>query len=1013
MIHGKQVAYFLWVFFMVTSTLVAQDFYPSQRTWEKTRIQYQKIKWNFISNQNFEVYYYGKNEALARVTIQQIDAEFSRLTRTLSYSPYQKTKIFLYPSAADLSQSNAGISFINPMDAKDEDLSKFRIEIAFDQNLFHFKRALIHAVAEVYVRDILFGGSIRDALQSSLLLSLPPWFSTGIASYVANGDMPEVNQFMYQVVSTNKVRKPNLAQGKEAEFIGHSIWAYIAKTYGDQAVGNILNLTRIIRNEQSSIASTVRVPFSKFLKAWFDFYVSESKQYEVNTSPISGFKNIASSLADSGHQLGSFAVSPDGQWLAYFLEDTGQFNLYVVETKTGKSQAVFQTGLKDPLRSDVAKSPFISWSKSNGLFVVYANEGKTWLNQYSGLSKSKRSLRLDSKRNLGDWVFLAAEVNASAQRMLVRTLRNGQVDVGIFDLRRNKLTPVTQDPQDDLEAHWFGSEGDVIYVAAVKQNQEVLNVWQASNPSEVKTLLTHQGHIHDVRPLADSLIVFLHDYANGVELVSFNTKDSLVYQNRSKTGAWSHVAWVGDQIFVQQKSILTTQLDRIAAAELIKAPSYRWYPILADSLQALDASRKVLSDSLSAKEQKTLDVKRSRLERQQVLRLRKEPTKLVGPFPYQNSFVVNGSEGNFRIDPLRGLGYSMDMRMNDLLENHLIKVGGLVTSNLQNLDLWGEYAYLANKLDWKVRYDRKVLDQETESLSQKIRYNRIEITGIYPLNLVSNVHFSGMFTSNRAFDQYVLTTPESLSTFIGGRLAYNFDNTVHWAENLRTGFRMHASVESQVGLINNGFNRIKLDVRKYIKLSNSFLLAARFSGSHAFGLSPVQTMLGGMDNWIFIDREQQRKANPIGTAGIANRDVFMADFATSLRGFKINKLSGNSHLLMNVELRVPVASLLNSTGNKSQFINSFQFIGFSDIGSAWTGANPFSRANGFNTNVLGGNTNPFQATVSDFRNPFLISYGFGARAKVFGYFIKLDYAYGIENDEIRSPITYLTLGNDF
>ena len=51
-------------------------------------------------------------------------------------------------------------------------------------------------------------------------------------------------------------------------------------------------------------------------------------------------------------------------------------------------------------------------------------------------------------------------------------------------------------------------------------------------------------------------------------------------------------------------------------------------------------------------------------------------------------------------------------------------------------------------------------------------------------------------------------------------------------------------------------------------------------------------------------------------------------------------------------------------------INSFQFIGFTDIGSAWTGTNPFSRTNGFNTNVYGGGTNPFQATVTDFRNPF-------------------------------------------
>jgi hypothetical protein len=127
----------------------------------------------------------------------------------------------------------------------------------------------------------------------------------------------------------------------------------------------------------------------------------------------------------------------------------------------------------------------------------------------------------------------------------------------------------------------------------------------------------------------------------------------------------------------------------------------------------------------------------------------------------------------------------------------------------------------------------------------------------------------------------------------------------------------------------------------------------------------------------------------------------------------MNKLSGNSHLLINLELRVPLKSLVGQEFVKSKFMNSFQFIGFTDVGSAWTGANPFSRTNGFNTNVYGGNTNPFKATVIDFRNPFLIGYGAGVRAALLGYFIKLDYAYGIENKEVKSPITYLTFGHDF
>jgi hypothetical protein len=440
---------------------------------------------------------------------------------------------------------------------------------------------------------------------------------------------------------------------------------------------------------------------------------------------------------------------------------------------------------------------------------------------------------------------------------------------------------------------------------------------------------------------------------------------------------------------------------------MMATPSYLWYPLLPDTTQVVQAV------TVPDENKRSSDVRKSRLERQQALRLRKDANRLQGPLDYQNSFVINGSEGNFRIDPIRGLGYSMELKMNDLMENHLLKVGGYLSANIKNIDLWGEYAYLANKVDWVFRIDRRVLDQETETVSQKVRFNRAELKGIYPLNLQSKLSLSGMLTTNRAFDQYNVSTPEIVSNYLGGRLNYTFDNSVYWAENLRTGFRMFAGVEYQHALNQQSFTRFNLDARHYLKISNSLLLATRFSASHALGLGAPQTILGGMDNWLFIDREERNKENPLGTNGIAQPNVFMSDFATTLRGFRMNKLSGNSHLLFNAELRIPLKSLVGSAYSKSQFINTFQMVGFFDAGSAWTGANPFARSNGFNTNVYGGNTNPFRATVTDFRNPFLFGYGIGARANVVGYFIKLDYAYGIENDEVKSPMTYLTLGHDF
>jgi hypothetical protein len=534
-----------------------------------------------------------------------------------------------------------------------------------------------------------------------------------------------------------------------------------------------------------------------------------------------------------------------------------------------------------------------------------------------------------------------------------------------------------------------------------------LKHWRAEDPANSKDLFVHKGVIRNVRPLSDSLIYFINENTTGNELVSYHTSDQKLYQTIVKSGDWSAFRWIGDQLLVQNRSILTDQIQLFDTKSLASIPSYLWYPMLPDTSSA------VQQPLVNEENKRVTDVRKSRIERQQALRLRKDSNRLMGPLDYQNSFVLNGSEGNFKIDPIRGLGYSMDVKMNDLLENHLFKVGGYVSANIKNVDLWGEYNYLANKIDWTLRVDRKILDQETEAFSQKIRYNRVELKAVYPINLLSKLSVSGMFTNNRAIDQYNLSTPEDVSSYVGGRLAYTFDNTVYVAENLQTGFRFLTGIEFQKSLKQTSFTRITLDARKYLKISNSLFLATRVSASQSVGNAAKQTLLGGMDNWLFIDREARNKENPLGTNGIAQRDVFMSDFATSLRGFKMNKLSGNSHLLLNIELRVPLKSLLGASYTKSQFLNTFQMVGFFDTGTAWTGATPFTRSNGFNTNIYGGNTNPFKATVTDFRNPFLFGYGLGARANVVGYFIKLDYAYGIENDEIKSPITYLTLGHDF
>jgi len=91
-------------------------------------------------------------------------------------------------------------------------------------------------------------------------------------------------------------------------------------------------------------------------------------------------------------------------------------------------------------------------------------------------------------------------------------------------------------------------------------------------------------------------------------------------------------------------------------------------------------------------------------------------------------------------------------------------------------------------------------------------------------------------------------------------------------------------------------------------------------------------------------------------------------------------------------------------------------VGFGDIGSAWTGLHPFSGENPWDTETIPANPEPgtpVVVTINSNRSPVVGGFGFGVRTQLFGYFIRLDWAWGVENMEIQPRIFYLSLSLDF
>ncbi len=1063
----------------------AQNFFPTQEPFGKNRIQYRPFKWQVLTSQNFEVYFYEGGQQTATLAAQLAESDFDRVTEILGYSPFSRTKIFVYTSTQDLNQSNVGLNLSSEREIKEENLAKSRIEIAYSGNSISFKKDLIHEISHVFVHDMLYGGSIKESLQNSLLLSVPDWFMNGITAYISEGWSTEMDSYMRDAISRKELKKPSQTNGKESAFVGQSIWNYIAEKYGKDNISNILNLTRIIRNEQTSISSTIGMPFSKFMKEWREYYTSMADG--VNTgyaNPAYDFK-VKETKFNSTDRVNKFKISPDGAFLAYSKNELGRSSVEVMDLKTKNTVTLLTSGYKTLNQSIDNNTPLLSWTKGGTLAVIYENQGNIILNIYNDITEKDLTGKFASRKFLKDFDQVQDfDISDNGSSLVLSAISKGQNDLFTYDVARGRITQLTNDLYDDLSPRFVGSAGKVIFTSnrlkdsldidkgsyktltnkfnlflhEGKPKQEtakrlVDNMGSISNPviadgSTVYFLSDEKGIRNIYRLIAnDSLIVQVGNSKSDIQDFDFSTNTNglvfrmlegsseiVAFKQKADFSVKNNLLYTGRNVklfgiiqttntpkdSLKKDNSITTPTPEIA----IKKSNIILEPGEVDTDNYQFDSGTYIKKSADSQANNPKNDKKNKVEKIISLKQsRKENIKIRGPVEYNNPFVVNNTDLDFVVDPLpqRGFGLKGTINMNDLLENHHLQGGVFITPNLKNTDLWGQYSYLAKRIDYSVRFDRRTVSEDNEQgTPKKYRFNKLTLSASYPINTNTRVTFSPSYITNRFLDLSInrqsQAEPDGYSDYVGGRAELIYDNTISHGINQLEGTRLRVRLEHNTGLNNSqdGFNRIYADLRHYLRFGKGIILASRISGGHSFGNAPKQTIMGGMDNWLECQYESRPDNNNAFNSGIVdNKDIFFLDYATPLRGFNVNKLSGVSHLAMNIELRFPVAKYLYDRPIYSNFFKNLLFTTFTDVGTAWTGVGPFARKNGFNTSIIGGGLSPFRATVTDFRNPFLVGYGFGARTSLLGYYVKYDIGWGWENKEIKSPISYVTLGYDF
>ncbi len=358
-----------------------------------------------------------------------------------------------------------------------------------------------------------------------------------------------------------------------------------------------------------------------------------------------------------------------------------------------------------------------------------------------------------------------------------------------------------------------------------------------------------------------------------------------------------------------------------------------------------------------------------------------------------------------------GMSGFFKVGLSDLFEDYRVTGGFRIAGSLDNeyfvsvenrKKLWDKQLILHRQAQNKLNIgSNEFLKIHTHDAQFKIKY---------PFSEVSCIRNTLYYRNDRTV--YASSTEQNLSkentyqNWVGLKTEYVFDNTINRGLNLMYGTRLKVFAEylRQVKLERKDLIVLGFDVRHYQKIHRDFIWANRIAGSTSLGTDRLIYYMGGVDNWFNPKFDNRINVLHPETYGFQT-------LATNMRGFKQNIRNGNNFVVINSELRFPIFKYLLNRPIKSDFVNNFQIVGFGDVGTAWYGKSPYSEENTINKTYVPGN--PVSAVLFEQKDPIVGGYGLGLRSRIFGYFVRLDLAYGIENQVRQKRMIYLSFNTDF
>ena len=1051
---------FVCVFIAIVNLSDAQFYNGSQLTFGKNRVQHQNFNWQYLRAEQYDVYYYPTGRELAQYVFYKTPEIITEIEHLLNYTSKKKLQIIVYNTQSDYRESNFAYDYDDFYNQGGvTNIYGTKIYVYFDGNRAHFDKMIRAGVMNVYAHWMVQGATIGSNISYDYLMNVPSWFFSGLSSYYGEEWSYDVENHVKNGILTGKYYRIEELSPVDATYAGHSFWKYLVDIYGESVISKVLYYTRAGKNMQTGLYRATNVSARALLEQWYRYY---TVMFHSDLSKAMPAGEEVLNKPNPKRDYLNFCFSPDGEKYAYVTNEAGQVKVWLKSQGKKKPKCILTKYAKTEDNPDLSFPLLACHPSGEILGLTLESKGDCFYIPYSLEDKKWEKKFLIDVEKITSWCF-----SPDGRNILFSGFKNGRSDIFVYSIAARSFQNITNDFYDDYNPVYLNPDrivfasnrpvdtillGDDFMKASKNRKYDLFQYDLKSKDSSLLRITnTHFSDEFDIQKVDNQKFLYLSDeggVVNRYEAVvdsSISRIDTAVhYVHFAKSNTLTDRAYnivehaydpntntVADiSLYDNYKHINFSELHDLFHPEVTASPFHNalrtkqemdFNNAQNDTLKR-ETETKPRGFVLATKEEKKSDSADVEVEKVEDFHI---PVGLPYRVQYSIDQVITQADFSFLntsyqqfeggIAPIylnTGFNALFMLGINDLFEDYRVTGGFRIGWNLNNYEFMLSYENLARRLDRQITLYRQAVSSEVGSYVVKQNSNSLFYTLKLPFNKTNSLRLTlkGRYETNiiAALSDQTLKAANEHHLWAGVKLEYIFDSSKELYTNLWRGTKLKLFAEYEQRLERETLNLLVVgfDARRSFKLYRNMTLAIRFAGSTNAGSARLVYYMGGVDNWFGAKFNSSISVDQ-------TKNYAYQTLATNMRGFRQNIRNGTSFLLFNGELRIPVVQLIAGRKVTSNFFNSIQLNLFGDIGTAWTGFTPYSEDNCLYTRYI--DNGPIHVEVKRQVDPFVGGFGIGARVSLLGYFLRFDYAWGVEDFKIanKKGMFMFSLGTDF